>query len=196
MKRASFAFVLLALAACAAKTGGPVEPIVINPGSTLGFTPSQVTASRSADACNNPNPPYDISRDGFTLGAIGRQAQGPLTAISLAFESTSNPVQVGQGFDLALDAPISAQNPGGDYRVQNATSPGNVLSFQFQWGAATPAEIDGNPLDAVHVDIDAFPSHDGEPMTVRFVLHFTDGQTLDATFSGNTISYLGGCTAG
>jgi hypothetical protein len=63
-------------------------------------------------------------------------------------------------------------------------------------GQRRSGEIDANVLDAVSVTLVAFPSKDGDPLTVHYVLHFADGQTLDITVSGRMVSLLGGCAAG
>ena len=191
---ALFAAVVPLAAGCTANARATSDPpVVVNPGSTLAFAPSTIDVWRTAGACGVSNPPYSPA-DIYNLDAIGAQASGPLTALSVTVENGS--VTIGTPYDLALDAPIASTNPGGDSRAQNGASSDHVVSFQFQWGAAHPGEIDPSTLDAVTATFLAFPSHDGDPLTVHYVLHFADQQTLDVTLSGDMTSDLVGCGAG
>lgn len=133
---ALFAAVVPLAAGCTANARATSDPpVVVNPGSTLAFAPSTIDVWRTAGACGVSNPPYSPA-DIYNLDAIGAQASGPLTALSVTVENGS--VTIGTPYDLALDAPIASTNPGGDSRAQNGASSDHVVSFQFQWGAAHP----------------------------------------------------------
>lgn len=197
MRSARDFFALLAalanLAACSGRGADPQGPAVVNPGSTLTFTPSAVYANRFASVCGVPSPPPYGPGNVFSQLAVGAGSPGPLTGFGVDMEQAVAP---GTTYDLIPVAPVSVQNPNGTDRSQNALASDGVLSFQFQWSPSNPGEIDPNPLDHVTVTIIDFPSADGEPMTVRYVLHFTDQQTLDVTISGDTQLDAGGCAAG
>ena len=42
----------------------------------------------------------------------------------------------------------------------------------------------------------AIPTRDGDPLTVRYVLQFDDGKTLDETFSAPVSTKSSGCPMG
>jgi hypothetical protein len=46
------------------------------------------------------------------------------------------------------------------------------------------------------VTILAIPTRDGDPLTVRYVIQFDDGKTLDETFSAPVTSTVTGCISG
>jgi hypothetical protein len=160
----------------------------VNPGSTVQFTPSSVEANRFADGCGGVDPSYSAA-DSFSLQAIGTTGAGsPYT--SLVFEPTPS-VVVGTPYSMQ----VQAYSDTGTTPGQGATSGDGALTFSFSWGADT-AEIDASPLSTVTLTVVAFPTQDGEPMTVHCVLGFTDGKTLDMTFSRDIVSDLSGCAAG
>jgi hypothetical protein len=47
---------------------------------------------------------------------------------------------------------------------------------------------DPGEFDAVTLTFLAMPAHDGDTLTLRVQVHFDDGRTLDATFSGPLLS--------
>jgi hypothetical protein len=190
-----FAFFFLAsffalLVACgSSSTTTPAS--VVNPGSTLSFTPSQVTAVRLPAGCGVMNPPY-TDNDVFELSVAGSTAQKPPTDLFLALERT---VTVGSPLSLAPMAVQTNPGPPASARMQTAATPDGVATFSFSWGADA-SEIDPNTLASVTLTVEAFPAKDGDLLTVRCVLTFTDSKTLDMTFSSATLSGFSGCAAG
>jgi hypothetical protein len=189
---------LVASAACAVACSGsaaPQPPVVVNDGSTLTFTPTELLVNRYPTVCGVANPPYGAG-DLFSMGAIGVGAgdpsAGPLTAIDLSFHTPLAPQFTSA---LVLSAATPEQAAGGPYRSQSATTGDSSLTFSFQWGT-NAAEIDPNTLRLVDVTILAIPGRDGDPLTVRFVLQFADGKTLDETFSAPASTVSSSCGAG
>jgi len=137
------------------------------------------------------NQPYS-DQDVFELSALGTTAQQPYTDLFLALEGH---VTIGAPLSLAVMA--VENNPGSPMstRVQTASAAGGVATFNFTWGADV-SEIDPSTLASVTLTVEAFPAKDGDALTVRCVLAFTDSKTLDITFSGATLSDYGSCAAG
>ena len=146
MRLARAFFALLAalanLAACSGKSADPQGPAVVNPGSTLTFTPSAVYANRFASVCGVPSPPPYGPGDVFSQLAVGAGSPGPLTGFGVDMEQAVAP---GTTYDLIPVAPVSVQNPNGTDRSQNALASDGVLSFQFQWSPSNPGEIRSEP---------------------------------------------------
>lgn len=197
MKLAAFALPLV-LVACGGATsggpggGGPTPPVVVNPGSTLTFTPSTVDAARFASQCGVTGVPPYTDADLFSLDAVGAQNPVPRTLINVAM---SRHVAVGSPYSIVLDAPSVNTGTNGSNQGQGGSSADGVLRFSMSWGA-NAAEIDPNALRSVTVTVDAFPPQDGDPLTVHCVMQFTDGKTLDVTFSADTGQSFSGCAAG
>jgi hypothetical protein len=178
-------------AACSSGSSSP-PPVVVNPGSTLTFSPTTIYAWRVPAACGVANPPYGPG-DIYSLQAVGAQVQGPRTGFAVMMPQA---VAAGTSYDLVPAAVVTIQNPQSISRTQNASPPDGALYFQFSWSEADLGEIDPNPLDHVGITVVAFPSADGDPLTVHYVLHFTDQQTLDVTISGASATQPVGCAAG
>ena len=169
-------FLALAVACGGSSTTTPSS--VVNAGSTLSFTPSEVDAERYPSGCGVVNPPY-TDADLFSLDIVGAKTKAPYTLLSFSLLRT---VTVGSPYTLS-PMPVSG-TPGSlsDEGTQSADSSDGALQVSFSWGAEL-AEIDPNPLTAVTVTVEAFPAKDGQPLTVHCILSFSDAQTLDMTFS-------------
>jgi hypothetical protein len=186
----AFAVLIASLPGCGGK-GTADLPYAVNPGSTLAFSPSEVTANRFPNTCGVSDPPYDDA-DVFSLLVVGAHTtQPPYTGLSLSVKRT---VTVGTSYALQVSPVVTVTNPNQIDTAQNAGTPDGTLQFGFSWGS-NKDEIDPNPLAAVTVTVLAFPAKDGDPLTVHYVLSFTDAQTLDITFSSGMMSVMGGCPA-
>jgi hypothetical protein len=183
---------LMVLTACGATSGGPSPPSVVNPGSTVSFSPSEVDAQRFAGTCLVGGVPPYSDADLFAMYAVGAQDPVPRTLIEVV---TKRAVAVGSPYALVVSSAYVATGSAGATQAQSASSADGLVQLSFGWGA-NAAEIDPSPLDAVTVTIDAFPAQDGAALTVHCVFHFTDGQTLDITFSADTVPPPSGCPAG
>jgi hypothetical protein len=138
-----------------------------------------VDVQRFPSMCGVMNPPFS-DEDLFSLDVLGEN-----TAISF---TCSRNVTVGVPIVLTVAALASTAQ-------QSASSPADsALHVTFEGGYES--EVDPNPLDAATVTVLAFPAMDGDPLTVRFQLHFTDNRKLDETFSGPLSTVFGGCHAG
>jgi hypothetical protein len=163
----------------------------VNGGSTLSFTASEVDASRFASQCGITGVPPYTDADLFSLFAMGKD-ETPRTLINVAVHRS---VAVGSAYPIVLSPPGLNTGPNGSNQGQGGSSADGVVEFQMLWGA-NAAEIDANPFQSVTVTVDAFPPQDGDPLTVHCVMQFTDGKTLDITFSADTTQSFSGCAAG
>ncbi len=168
------------------------QSAVVNSGSTVFLSPSQIYVQRSPATCGVVNPPF-TDGDLFSLDAVGTSTTtAPWTGI--AFDC-SRSVAMNLPIALVLGAYQSFPPSGRleQYAEQRASSPtDSAIQFDFTWGSEL-SEVDASPLGAATVTVLAFPEQDGDPLTVRFQLHFQDVQSLDETFSGPLVSSYGGC---
>jgi hypothetical protein len=83
------------------------------------------------------------------------------------------------------------------YEYQEAlasSAAGSDPPFVFDyWQGDHPAEIDTGAFDKVTLTLVAFPSADGDPLTVRVQVHFVDGRELDGTYSAPLKTEPGDC---
>jgi hypothetical protein len=178
------------LVACSSSSASP-PAWVVNGGSTLSFAPSQVSASRIPSTCGEMSPPY-LPADVLELSAEGSTAQKPYTDLFFAIEASAT---VGSAYTLQVMPVVYAPGAPTNNRQQAGNTPDNAVSFSFNWGADA-SEIDPNTLVTATATVEALPSKDGAPLTVRCVLTFSDSKVLDETFSGPTLSTYSGCPAG
>jgi hypothetical protein len=181
-------------ASCGGKAAARPPLSQVNPGSSLQFTPSEVDKARNANGCGLTSPPPYSAADDYSMNIIGdKNTAPPFTAIF--FTATPN-ADIGTPYALPLSPQVTIQNPGQTDITQDAQSAEGALSFEFGSGSRV-GEIDSTPLSAVTVTVLAFPHEDGDSFTVRFVLAFSDGQTLDETFSNTMVSNVSfDCGAG
>jgi hypothetical protein len=179
----------------------PSDPNTVNPGSTLHFDVSELSAQRYPSTCGVQNPPF-TKDDLFSLNAVGPKTP-PTPWPMMAFTLHPN-VVVGQAYSLTLAPwqPLTTpvvQDAGGvtivNENEESGTVPDHSVEFAFGRGS-NQSMLDPNAFDHATVTVLAFPTKDGDPLTLRLQLHFTDGQTLDQTFSGPLVSTYGGCGAG
>ena len=162
----------------------PAPPLVVNPGSTISFTAKGVYARR--DPTNAPcgqKQPVFSDQDRFVLQLVGTASRVP--SFQGILISTRNAPAVGTAYPMQVLAPEK-------FGAQQGRAPGDVSLTVYG-----DRMLDGLPLetpfDTATVTILAFPTHDGEPLTARVQLHFENGDTFDATFSGNVESSQGPC---
>lgn len=190
MKSLAVCALIASLVACSAKQGdsGPPPssgPFVLNPGSTLAFSPSGVWAYRFAYPCGVADPPYD-NRDIF-----GLQAGGDPDAGFFIYMPPTVTVGIAYAIELGAPSPDPPASQGGQY----GTSADGTVQFDYHWGV-TASQVDASALDSATVTVEAFPAEDGDALTVRVVLHFVDGGLLDATGSADTPRMFYSCPAG
>jgi|SRR5579859_4202952 len=189
------ALVLAAGAVACSGAASTITPVVVNAGSTLTFTPVELQATRSPKVCGVASPPY-VDGDLFVLDATGAGAGNPASGVPTAIDLTfPTPLAAQAASELLLAPAVTIPNPAGAYRSQSATASGSYIGFTFQWGT-DPNEIDPSTLHKVDVTILAIPQRDGDPLTVRYVIQFDDGKTLDETFSAPVSTTVNGCAAG
>jgi hypothetical protein len=193
----AFAALFVAVVGCGGSTvTSPSAPYVVNPGADRSMTPSSIDAERAASICGVMDPPF-TDDDLFSLFVVGENTPTPPYG-GIFFES-SRKVMVGEPIVLSLTA-YQTNPPTGPGEAspaqQSASVPaGSALQFTFEWGS-NRNEVDPNPLDAATVTVLALPAKDGDPLTVRFQLHFTDNRKLDETFSGPLSTAYSSCPAG
>jgi hypothetical protein len=188
------ALLAAALLCCGGQVDDAAAPLSsANPGSTIAFQPTRVSASRYPQECGPTEPPW-MPGDLFDVDVIGAMAAVPYTGLTLSFTSPS-PAPVGVPLPLSAQ-PFAAEGTevsGTWYPGQ--TAQGEGVDFAYSQGTDA-TEIDAGPFDSVTFTLVAMPSKDGDPLTVRLRMHFADGQILDETFSAPVVTDWGGCPAG
>jgi hypothetical protein len=178
----AMAAVLLVASACG---GSSSPPYVVNPGSDLSLTPSSIQVLRYPAVCGVSNPPF-TDQDLFSIDVRGPQTPPPpWSGLSVNFYRK---VAVGRPLDLSLTPFANPQStasgdPTGATQSGTAPADANLDQFDFFWGSKANT-VDSNPLDSATVTVLAFPEKNEDPLTVRVQLRFTDGKTLDESFSG------------
>jgi hypothetical protein len=162
------------------------SPFVLNTGDTIGFSPSSVDVNRYPSICGVMNPPFTAG-DLFSMDVIGSTEAAPYDSLDAGFTLPAPPI----GTPIVLN--VSPPNPAGSTPSQYASNDG--ITFSYTQGKG-PGEIDLGAFDSVVVTLLAMPTAAGEPMTMRFQVHFIDGKVLDETFSGTLYSSYLGCGAG
>jgi hypothetical protein len=157
---------------------------VVNQGSDLSLTPSSIQVLRYPAMCGVSNPPF-TDQDLFSIDVLGPQTPPPpWSALSLSFYRK---VAVGRPLALSLTPFANPPSTPGDPTevTQSGTAPAdaNLEQFVFFWGSKANT-VDSNPIDSATVTVLAFPEKNEDPLTVRVQLRFTDGKTLDESFSG------------
>jgi hypothetical protein len=194
---------VLLVASCGGQSTHPPgestpPPSTVASDDTVGFTPTSVTATRHADACDDPDPPFEDG-DIFSLEAIGSKAKSPYDALTANITSPS-PAIVGEPLSLTVNSympgALCSEPVGGPetcYGGQVASYGTLALGYSQGWD---PSEIDTGAFDVATITVVNMPTEDGEPLTVRIQLHFVDGRVLDETFSGPLSTQASGCGAG
>jgi hypothetical protein len=180
-----------------APTHTPAPLWAQNPGGTIRFEPTFVSAARYSNVCGVMNPPF-MNGDLYSLDIVDQTGPSPFSGFALSFNSpapaTGTPLML--TVQPLLPHAIASHQPNGtptSAAGQNAQ--GSGISFQFSQGA-NPSEIDTAAFDAVTITLLAMPTENGQPLTVRIQMHFVDGKTLDETFSNALGTRYSGCPAG
>jgi hypothetical protein len=198
MRELSLIVLVMGLSAC----GGNVEPSPTEPRSkrnaddTIGFTASQISATRFPVTCGVMNPPFEDG-DTYAMNAVGAGAVSPSNVLSITFLL---PMRPGPPISLVVH-PFS---PGsGTLMLGGGTT--TVYGSQFAISGelrldssqgANPSEIDTGAFDSVTITLLEIPMQNGAPLTVRLQMHFVDGKVFDETFSSPLSSLSTTCAAG
>ena len=202
MIRAAFLALTSLLVACGGSTTtttppnpepapGPVTPN----GGDLQFTPSKIDVHRYAATCGTSNPPIQPT-DSLSMDIVGDTTKGapyPMMAVHLRSlgAAVGTPIALALSPWKPLTGPVVQQEDAGsgvpltiiDTNDELAQTADNDVQFRFERGI-DQTTLDANAYDAATLTIEALPQNDGDPFTVRIQLHFTDGHTFDATYSG------------
>jgi hypothetical protein len=179
---------------------------VNNAGATVHFDASEVTAYRSPSACRLQNPPRSPD-DLYSLDVVDKHkppTPWPMMAMLLHPSAV-----VGEAYDLViepwqpLNGPVTTttdEDAGPPINVintneENAQTSDDVVRFSFERGS-DQTTVDRNAFTKATITVLAFPAKDGEPLTVRVQLSFSDNQILDQTFSAPLVTESGSCGEG
>lgn len=162
--------------------GSVAPPWTLNPGGTITFEPTLVSATRSPNTCG-----FDLP---FSNGDLYSLDIGDRSVLTVSFGTPALPI----GTPLMLSVqPFSQGTLTMPYTPQGAQ--GSGITFQYSQGD-NAGEIDTGSFDAVTITILAMPTADGQPLTVRIQMHFVDGRSLDETFSSPLVSSYRSCVSG
>jgi hypothetical protein len=196
-------FALPMLAACGGSGGALIDagsstPIgdagdggaVADNGGTVQFAVAKAYLSRG-QWCGTP-PPF-TSGDEFLLVLVGPGQQDPVPTIQIVVYATA-PVQVPQALTVVPWKPGPPPGPGSnDVNSEAAYSKDaqgiDQLGFDLGRGI-TPSLPDPNPYDQATLTALAIPKQEGDTLVVRAQLHFTDGATLDQTFTSPVLDEM------
>jgi hypothetical protein len=158
--------------------------------------PTRIIAERFTSICGVMDPPF-MNGDLYSLYITGNMAQSPYPGFTVDF---SSPAVIGIPI-MPTVQPFSAQTSGigqpdgGIMWYAGQTANGGGIDFRYSLGS-DPSEIDTGAFDSVTVTILAMPSKDGDPLTIRILIHFVDGKVLDETFSSPLETAWSGCPRG
>jgi hypothetical protein len=191
-----FLFLALAIVGCGGAVSGSSNnpsannapsPVVDNNGGTVRFDATEVTAQRTPPACSGQTP-APSPNDGYRLSIVDKDTPAtPWPSMEVGLRPS---VVVGQAYDLAID-PSQPLHP----NDLNAHTPDFTVGLSFARGS-NQATLDPNAFTKATITIVAFPAKDGEPLTVRVQLSFSDTQTLDQTFSAPLVTQVNGVCGG
>jgi hypothetical protein len=206
MNRSALFASFFVLAACSSPstTTPPPDPVANNGGS-VSFPASDVSVDRYPAKCGVQDPPYS-SDDHFTLDAIGPKVTPPYATLNVQIKPG---LEIGRAYVLDLDPWKPLDGPVVQHQVGPGGTPIDIINTNTEVAhtadgalrmllsrGADQTTVDANAFTKATVTIQAFPAKTGDPLTVRVQLDFSDGKTLDQTFSAPTGLAYSGCAAG
>lgn len=161
--------------------GGAASTITSN-GGDVSFDIAKVYLTRG-EWCGSP-PPF-TSADDYQL-VLEAAGPDPAQTVDIGVWATS-PVGVAQALKVSPWKAGAVVTQGeNDVNPEEATAldakKNPFADFSLLRGL-TPSLPDPNPYDQATLTVVALPQKEGDSLVVRIQLHFTDGKTLDETFT-------------